>query len=454
MKNVILVFFSYIFLTSGFSSASDKTIQGWKAGVARQIITPPENMWMGGYASRTTPSIGKIHDLWAKALALQDEKGQKSVLVSFDLSGMPKSMSDRIRDRLASSYQLSRKQILLNLSHTHSGAVLQDYLYHVYPLEEKDKAIIEQYSKKLEDQVVQLVGDALEALEPAQLSSANGVARFQVNRRNNIESVIHLQNELNGPNDYAVPVIKIADNSGEIIAIAFGYACHPTVLSENKWSGDYVGYAQIELEKMYPSATALFFQGAGGNQNPLPRRTIALAQQYGKELAGAVERVLNEEMKILSPTLSLSYAEIPLPLNDVISQDKLLKMSQETSGHYQRWANIYYQKLEKGEPTPKNYPYPVQVWKVGEQTIVSLGGEPVVEYAIGIKHIFGRDTFVFGYSNDVMAYIPTGTILKEGGYEGATSQMAFGLPGTWKPNIELLIFQEIRRLAKNVEVPH
>lgn len=78
---------------------------------------------------------------------------------------------------------------------------------------------------------------------------------------------------------------------------------------------------------------------------------------------------------------------------------------------------------------------------------MSLGGEVVIEYSIVLKQIFGQDIFVLGYSNDVMAYIPSATILGEGGYEGTTSQMVYVLPGIWKSNIEILILQEMVRLA-------
>lgn len=63
----------------------------------------------------------------------------------------------------------------------------------------------------------------------------------------------------------------------------------------------------------------------------------------------------------------------------------------------------------------------------------ALGGEVVIEYAIELKRIFGQNTFVLGYSNDVMAYIPNSAILTEGGYEGASSQIVYGLPSTWLP---------------------
>jgi hypothetical protein len=51
-----------------------------------------------------------------------------------------------------------------------------------------------------------------------------------------------------------------------------------------------------------------------------------------------------------------------------------------------------------------------------------------------------------------MGYIPNGTILKEGGYEGASSQMVYGLPGSWKAGIEALIIDQVVQLSKQVGV--
>src|SRR5690606_10051198 len=178
-------------------------VKGWKAGVGRVVITPEQGMWMAGYAGRTKPAEGKLHELWAKTTVLEDENGQRAALLSFDLSGMPKSMSDRIRQRLHEKYALSKSQILLNFSHTHSGPVLRDYLYHIYKLDDAEIKKIEAYSDRLEDQVVAMVGKAIHDLEPVSLYAENGVSRLQVNRRNNVEATLHLATSLNGPNDYA-----------------------------------------------------------------------------------------------------------------------------------------------------------------------------------------------------------------------------------------------------------
>ncbi|GAG78187.1 unnamed protein product, partial [marine sediment metagenome] len=169
------------------------------------------------------------------------------------------------------------------------------------------------------------------------------------------------------------------------------------------------------------------------------------------ELAAAVERVLEEEMRELSPQLSASYSEIELPLNPPPSKDELLEIAQDSSAYasYQiRWAERMIGKMEKNETFISSYPYPLQVWHMGDQMVVIMGGEVVVEYANNLKQIFSQDIFVIGNSNDVMSYIPSTTILEEGGYEGLVAQQVYGLPNTWKPGIESMIIQEIVRLAE------
>ena len=76
----------------------------------------------------------------------------------------------------------------------------------------------------------------------------------------------------------------------------------------------------------------------------------------------------------------------------------------------------------------------------------------IVDYAINLKRIYGQDTFVIAYANDVMGYIPSVRVLREGGYEGATSQIVYGLPGTWTGDIENKIMSTCIELAEKVGV--
>jgi len=419
----------------------------WKAGVARALITPRENMWMSGYAAREKPAEGKLHDLWVKALAIEDEKGNRALFIATDIIGFSRELSLAICKRLQQDFHLDRSNILLSSSHTHSGPVVNKNLYDIYPpFDDYQKTQIEENLQELEDQVVNCAHHALSSLSPARISSGVGIARFAVNRRNNNAEDVLYKSDLAGPSDYTVPVLKVSESDGNINALVFGYACHATTLGINLWSGDYPGYAQIEIEKSFPGATALFFAGCAGDQNPIPRSTVPLAEQYGNELAEAVKRVLKEPMKELAPKLSTNYKEIELAFSDPLSIEELNEVINTSPPYQQRWASKLIRKIQDQQVLPESYPfYPVQSWQLGDQLLIALGGEVTVDYAINIKKTWGNDLFVAAYSNDVMAYIPTVRILEEGGYEGNTSMRAYGQPATWSPEIEKKILDEVGR---------
>jgi hypothetical protein len=458
MLSSFIAFFLIIVISGSMTCEGQAANTGeWKAGAATVTITPGQSMWLAGYGSRNKPSEGTETELYSKALAIQDANGKKALLITNDLVKIPKNISDRIRDRIGAKYGLTRSQIILNCSHTHSGPVLYNAYGNQYSqISDEQKERIKTYSVKYENMIVDLAGKALSSMKPAKIWSSAGIVRFAVNRRNNVEKELTPLTHLNGPNDYSVPVLKVTDESGSLIAVAFGYACHATCTGFYKWSGDYPGFAQAELEKYHPGATALFFQGAGADQNPLPRGEIAIARQYGRELAAAVERVLGEEMKPLSAEISAAYSEVALPYTDMPSAEELRKISAATTEYpdwHKTWAKTMLTKLEKNEAIEKAYKfYPIQVWKLGEQPIFTLGGELVVEYSLKLKDMFGSDIFVMGYSNDIPSYIPSPTILKEGGYEGIRSQLSSGYPGTYKPEIENIILRGMADLAKKAGV--
>ena len=58
---------------SGASRAAERT---WKAGIAKAVITPEKPVWLAGYGTKRPPD-GKLHDLWMKALALEDDAGRR-----------------------------------------------------------------------------------------------------------------------------------------------------------------------------------------------------------------------------------------------------------------------------------------------------------------------------------------------------------------------------------------
>ncbi len=263
---------------------------GWRAGLGKQKITPENPIRMGGYAARDRPSEkgADLTDLWVKAIVFTAPDGKRAVMACADIIRFPRFVSDSIRKQLHALYGLEKEQILLNGSHTHSGPEIdvRHLQYIAHPRELREVA---EYSEKFIAATVRAIGEAIDQQFEAEIYSGQARARFAVNRRNNKENDILTLRELKGPVDHTVPVLKVTDKKQQVKAVLFGYACHPTVLSGYEISGDYPAYAQISLEKKFPGAQAMFFIGAAGDQNPLPRRTVPLAVQYGEELAAAVE---------------------------------------------------------------------------------------------------------------------------------------------------------------------
>ena len=108
--------------------------------------------------------------------------------------------------------------------------------------------------------------------------------------------------------------------------------------------------------------------------------------------------------------------------------------------------------LEEGKAIATDYPhYPIQTWKFGDElTWVALGGEVVIDYNLRLKKEMPAKGFkwIAGYSNDVVAYIPSARVLKEGGYEADSSQVYYGMPAKWSPKIEEIIVAKALELAK------
>lgn len=425
--------------------------EDWQAGVARSNITPSEPMWMAGYASRSKPAEGKLHDLWAKALVIRDPSGRQQVLITLDLIGISRPLSESICRKLQKSHSLDRSQIVLSTSHTHTGPVVGRNLQTMYFVDDSQKQKISTYADFLEDGICNAVNDAIGKLEPSTLKLGLGKADFAVNRRNNREADVPMlreRNELKGPVHHAVPVLSISNAAGDQTALVFGYACHATTLSFYQWSGDWPGFAQLEVEKRHPGTIAMFVTGCGADQNPLPRRTVELAADYGRQTADAVDDALANEMKKVEGELKSDYKEVPLKLATLPTREELTESVESTNRYIASRAKHLLTKLETNGKLSQFYDaYPVQTWQIGNGShIVFLGGEVVVDYAIRIPAEFPEtNVWVAGYCNDVMAYIPSKRVLQEGGYEGETSMIYYGLPTKWDETVEETIVEEAGR---------
>jgi hypothetical protein len=423
----------------------------YKAGVARVVITPDRPIYLSGYASRNRPSEGKIHDLYAKAIAVEDAKGGRVVLVGMDLIGVPRSIADAVAARVQKQWGLERARLVLNSSHTHTGPLIQGNL-EMWKLKPAEQQAVREYASWLTGQLVTVIGASLADLKPAQLSFGNGRATFGQNRRQRVNQIMRIGENPAGPSDNDVPVLRITAPGGQLRAVLFGYACHNTTLTGEfyHFSGDYAGFAQATVEKAHPGATAVFFALCGADQNPSPRGTLELAERHGAALAAEVGRVLDVKIQPVRGVLRTAFHLVDLPFAHHTRENFEARLG-DSNPFKARHARLMLRTYDERRPIRK-YAYPVQAVAFGSDlTLLAMGGEVVIDYVLRVKKEFGqRGIIVAGYSNDVMSYIPSRRILNEGGYEADDSMIYYGMPGRYSDDVEEIIFAAVHRTMKRV----
>lgn len=432
----------------------------WMVGISRRVITPTTGVWLAGYGTKR-PVEAKLHDIWVKVLALKSGNGKRAVMVTSDNQGMSRTIYESLYQKIHERFRLDRSEFMLTFSHNHSGPCLRGDLVDYYPADDGQRKLVDEYSDWMEDQIIDAVDEALNNLQPAQIFKGEGECTFAVNRRDNKESEVPALlaegKPLKGVTDHYVPVLSVKDSRGNLMAILFGYACHPTTLSGNLLSGDYPGFAQVNLESRYPGVTAMFFNACGGDQNPLPRRTVALCEQYGKMLSDAVEDVIARPMQPVSSGLKTAFKFVVLDYEEVVTKEKLLPLTTGNNDIQARWARRMLEMMDKAVEFPRSYPYyPVQAWQLGKELLlIGTGGETVVDYSLRFKREFGRgargSAWVLGYSNIMVSYIPSYRVWKEGGYEGGPHLDEYGHPAwRWAGNVEDRITEGVHSVVKRV----
>jgi neutral ceramidase len=446
---VILLFAT---LCASVGAAESGGASGWRAGVGRENITPPAGLWMTGFAIRDHPAEGVAQELWVKALAVQDPSGERGVLLTLDLCDITRVVSEHVAIDLMQRYGLPRSAIMTNVSHTHCAPWMEGGIagLRIFPPEGVAKAAA--FRRELETKMVKAAAAALDSLAPATLSWGEDSATFGYNRRENPAAQVaelRAAGKLKGPFDPRVPVLAVHGADGALRGLVVSYACHNTTLSIYKWHGDYAGCAQAELERRHPGATVLFATGCGADINPGPRGEIALAEKYGAELADAADRVLAKPMHRIEGKFASALEDITLTFARRPTDEELRtarEKEQPNKAMHQAWAAAMTSQLRDKGNRLLEYSYPIQAWRLGTLTWAALAGEVVIDYSNRLRREVGSDLWVLGYCTDVMAYIPSERVLKEGRYEGESSMIPHGRPSKWNPGLEDKIVAKTQEL--------
>ncbi|MEZ6087968.1 MAG: neutral/alkaline non-lysosomal ceramidase N-terminal domain-containing protein [Pirellulaceae bacterium] len=427
-----------------------------RAAAGTVSITPDEPVWMAGYAGRDKPSEGKVHDLFAKVLVVEDAAGKRLAIVTLDLIGITPELRSAV-EASAETQGIEAADLMMNASHTHCGPELRGDRLVRFGIDPKYAALSSQYVRQTAERIGKLIAETSSKLEASRLFYSYARAGFAMNRRLPTDNGFINSPNPDGPVDHRVPVLRVVDSEDKVRAILFGYSCHNTTLGFNQLCGDYAGFAQEDVEQAHPGAVAMFVNGCSADQNPYPRRTLELARQHGRALANGVETALETKLfqEVRGPirsqmeTVTLEFAKAP-------TAEEVAEELQSSNRYARFHGEAMQQQLDKLGQIPTSYDnFPLQVIQFGDDlTLVAICGEVVVDYALRLEHELSGPNkpklWVAGYSNYVFGYLPSRRVLQEGGYEGGGAMLYTTFPGAFADDVEERVIDKVRQMVGKV----
>lgn len=433
-------------LVAALAPLSMRAAEPVLAGVAKVDITPEQPVRMYGYAARKTESEGIAGRLKASALALGGDEGDgPAVLLAVDCGAVPADIAAEVLRRVQAKAPLKPERFMLCNSHNHSGPNLKGMKQFTGEELEHMTRYAAQLAERLEDVVLR----ALKARTPAQLAHGQGSVGFAANRR------VLKDGKWSGfgavpdaPADHSLPLLRVADLQGKLLAVLVNYACHNTTLRGNfkQIHGDWAGCAQEYIEADHPGAVCLIAIGCGADSDPCPHSTVELCQQHGRAMAGEVKRLLAGPLRPISGAVTARSATLEIPYEPLPPLDELREMAKKSYS-----AQPLLQRLEDGGKPPASAQYPLTTWTFGDDlAMVFLSHEVVVDYALRLKRELdaGR-LWVNAYSNDVSIYIASNRLLNQGGYEVNNSLnflVTYGRLERLQPPLEDRIVEQVKSL--------
>lgn len=420
-----------------------------KAGVASVSITPQRPIWMAGYASRDRPSAGIYHELFAKALVLEEE-GRRAALVTADLIGLEHEMCRRIKARIEQATGLAPAAVMLACSHTHTGPETRPERPR-YP-----ERVDHEYLAELTDKITMIVGDAAGRLQEVAAAFATAPCTIAVNRRLPTADGMAMRPNPVGVTDPVVTVLQLARADGLPLAILMSYPCHPTTLGEYLLGGDYPGYAQDAVEAAFDGCTAMFVLGCAGDQKVrnvdgrgrFKGGPVEVAKSIGEELARAALLAVGEgaESREVAGPLESKLARIELPLQAAPTAVELRDWLGHENPRRAWWAGEMLKTLQQKGQLKRSETFTIQTLTLGPFALVGLAGEICVGYALRLKRELKRPAMIAGYANGMVGYIPTASMVPAGGYEVDGHHFYRMAPAPYAPEIEGLIVAKVHEM--------
>ena len=353
-----------------------------KIGYAQNVITPSLDrpVYLAGFGNNRRAET--IHDdLYARALAIQDEK-KTLVLVALDLIGFFRSDVQDVLRRVQTSEFLKNSEVsvVIASTHTHHGPDTMG----LWGPDDKTGGVDMEYMSTLKQKIVDTILASLSTLEPASVKWTSVHVPGLAKNARNPEIV-----------DDELTLAQFVGRDGILPYVTlFNFPCHPEVLWEHNpnITSDYVGYLRDEVEKR-TGAPCIFFAGAlGGMMTPdVKDHSFPEAEYMGRKLA---EEGLALLSKVESQTsnVSIEKKEIKAKLTNILYKlafgRKLLPDVRDKQGYVNSEVNLI---------------------KLGDLWLATVPGELLPKLGLRLKQQMleagAKVAGVIGLANDELGYI-------------------------------------------------
>jgi hypothetical protein len=393
-----------------------------RAGFAKIRITPPLGVELAGYGVYLERRATEVHDdLFARALALEDDAGERVLLLSLDLVGLSWELSGAISAQAAAAADLAVEHVLISCTHTHSGPA---------PLTLEGWGQMEpSYVSSIPVQCANAAREAMAALHPVQIGTAQStVWALGFNRV-----------RATGPIDRSLHVLRIDGMAGTPEVVLFSHGCHPVTIDRRTDAGtavsaDWPGQVARRLqEEGY--GEAIFRLGACGDIDPVVawHHFAFEGMELSAELATqSLLGVLRSVDTTTALTLRLARSDVQLPLAPLSEDDidaalagaqteygavRVTDSGVQTAAwlrFYSAWAESMRAQLDS---QPEHVSVPLAALRVNDEVWLHLPGEvfTALGQAITERSPFAK-TVVTTLFGPFIGYLPDAEDFAAGGY--------------------------------------
>lgn len=423
---------------------------GLQAGTAVVGITPT----VVPFQLRSGAS-GSVHDpLHVRALAFQNGEG-RAVIALVDAIGVGREMTDAAKAVVAEKTGWPVTAMLVSATHTHTAPKGGD----------SSEGRIAYEALRREGIIAALTG-AIESLQPAEVGFSSDEEASEVyNRRwhlkpgtmepNPFGEIDQVQTNAPrdkllkpaGPTDPEVCVVDVRTRRGRPLGLLANYSLHyvggiPDAIGEKgkpegMASADYYGeFARIMPYRVGGSNppenfVAMMTNGTSGDINNIdfhrtrpPRAPFEQIRIVAAKTADASWRAVKKiERYDETPVVAMRQREIELTYRNMTVEEiehamRLLELPKKDRGSLHRRAIQYANATVQYSEPDKKEKVLVQAIRIGDQAIVSLPFEVLVEIGLEIKAKSPfPHTFTISLANGGYGYLPPPHQHELGGYE-------------------------------------